>query len=54
VGPATRVISEPDFVGQNGYRIARRTNPAVITSAWRDARGRQGFGDYLLSVEAAV
>jgi len=43
-----------DALERAGYAIARKANPAVITSARRDARARQGFGDYLLAIEAAV
>lgn len=37
-----------------GFAVARRATPAVLTSARRDARARQGFGDYLVSLEAAA
>jgi len=43
-----------DALERAGYAIARRANPAVTTSARRDARARQGFGDYLLAIETAV
>ena len=43
-----------DALERSGHTIARRAHPAVITSARRDARARQGFGDYLLALEAAA
>lgn len=43
-----------DALERAGYTIARKANPAVTTSARRDARARQGFGDYLLAIETAV
>ena len=39
---------------RSGHTVARRANPAVITSARRDARARHGFGAYLLALEAAA
>ena len=39
---------------QAGLRIARRIAPCVITSARRDARAREGFGDFLLNLERSV
>lgn len=42
-----------DALERAGYAIARRANPAVTTSARRDARARQGFGDYRLAIETA-
>jgi glycosyltransferase involved in cell wall biosynthesis len=37
-----------------GLRIARRIEPCVVTSARRDARAREGFGDFLLKLERSV
>ncbi|MDH5831207.1 glycosyltransferase [Luteimonas sp. M1R5S18] len=37
-----------------GWSIARRNSPAVTTSARRDARAPQGFGEHLLSLEHAL
>ncbi|MDH5834336.1 glycosyltransferase [Luteimonas kalidii] len=37
-----------------GCSIARHAAPAVTTSARRDARARQGFGDHLLALEHAL
>lgn len=37
-----------------GLRIARRITPSVVTSARRDARAREGFGDFLLQLERSV
>ena len=39
---------------QAGMRIARRIEPCVVTSARRDARAREGFGDFLLNLERSV
>lgn len=39
---------------QAGLRIARRIDPCVVTSARRDARAREGFGDFLLNLERSV
>lgn len=39
---------------RDGFLLARRAHPAVVTCARRDARARQGFGDYLLALEAAA
>ncbi|MGY1519616.1 glycosyltransferase [Luteimonas sp. A482] len=43
-----------DALERSGHTVARRANPAVITSARRDPRARHGFGDYLLALEAAA
>ena len=43
-----------DALERRGCTIARHAHPAVVTSARRDARARQGFGDYLLAIEAAA
>lgn len=43
-----------DALSAAGFAIARRDSPAVWTSARRDARARQGFGDYLLGLEEAA
>ncbi len=37
-----------------GARIARRARPAVVTSARRDPRARNGFGDYLQQLERTL
>src|SRR5690606_28057506 len=37
-----------------GFAVARHAEPAVTTSARRGARAGHGFGDYLLSLEAAA
>lgn len=37
-----------------GMSIARRVDPAVLTSARRDPRARQGFGDFLANLEREV
>ncbi|MET1115692.1 MAG: glycosyltransferase family 2 protein [Comamonas sp.] len=37
-----------------GLQIARRIEPSVVTSARRDARAREGFGDFLLKLERSV
>jgi len=39
---------------QAGLRIARRIAPCVVTSARRDPRAREGFGDFLLQLERGV
>ncbi len=39
---------------QAGLRIARRIDPCVVTSARRDPRAREGFGDFLLNLERSV
>lgn len=39
---------------QAGLRIARRIAPCVVTSARRDPRAREGFGDFLLHLERSV
>ena len=39
---------------QAGLDIARRIEPCVVTSARRDARAREGFGDFLLNLERTV
>lgn len=39
---------------QAGLRIARRIAPCVVTSARRDPRAREGFGDFLLTLERGV
>lgn len=39
---------------QAGLRIARRIAPCVVTSARRDPRAREGFGDFLLTLERSV
>lgn len=39
---------------QAGLRIARRIAPCVVTSARRDPRAREGFGDFLLTLERNV
>ena len=39
---------------QAGLRIARRIQPSVVTSARRDARAREGFGDFLLKLEGNI
>lgn len=43
-----------DALEGGGFSVARRAAPAVVTSARRDARAREGFGDYLLALEAAT
>ena len=43
-----------DALERAEYTIAREANPGVTTSARRDARARQGSGDYLLAIETAV
>lgn len=37
-----------------GLHIERRIRPCVTTSARRDARAREGFGDFLLSLEQQI
>lgn len=39
---------------QAGLQIARRIDPCVVTSARRNARAREGFGDFLLHLEQQV
>jgi len=38
----------------SGFRIARLVNPCVTTSARRNPRAREGFGEYLLKLEQSV
>ncbi|MGN1056614.1 MAG: glycosyltransferase [Comamonas sp.] len=39
---------------QAGLNIARLIDPCVVTSARRNARAREGFGDFLLQLEQQV
>lgn len=43
-----------EALDRRGFTVARCAQPAVVTSARRDARARHGFGDYLLALEAAA
>ena len=52
--PAQEDRALRDALDRAGFAVARHAQPAVTTSARRDARARQGFGDYLLSLEAAA